>query len=103
MDAHKKQLNVLGTSLEPCCGKYRTGFFRDGYCRTNSQDLGRHVICARVTQDFLDFSFARGNDLMTPRPDYDFPGLKEGDSWCLCVLRWKEAYEAGKAPPKLIC
>lgn len=98
MDEHKKQLNVLGTPLEPCCGRHRTGFFRDGYCRTDMTDFGRHVVCARVTQDFLEFSLSKGNDLITPRPEYDFPGLQEGDCWCLCVQRWKEALEAGKAP-----
>jgi len=98
MDSDNTQLNVLGTPLELCCGRHRTGFFRDGYCRTDQSDQGKHVVCARVTQDFLEFSFSRGNDLITPRPEYAFPGLKEGDCWCLCVLRWKEAFEAGKAP-----
>ncbi|NBX82208.1 DUF2237 domain-containing protein [bacterium] len=94
----QSQKNVLGTALEPCCSKYRTGFFRDGFCRTSAQDRGRHVVCARVTQEFLDFSLRRGNDLVTPHPEYDFPGLKAGDCWCLCVLRWKEALAAGVAP-----
>lgn len=94
-----KELNVLGTELEPCCGRHRTGFFRDGFCRTDEYDRGLHVVCARVSQDFLDFSFDKGNDLITPRPEFDFPGLKDGDCWCLCASRWKEALEAGKAPP----
>lgn len=90
--------NVLGTPLEPCCGKYRTGYFRDGYCRTDETDLGRHVVCARMTRDFLEFSLEKGNDLITPNPQFDFPGLKEGDCWCLCALRWKQAFDAGRAP-----
>lgn len=92
-------LNVLGSPLQRCCGNYRTGFYRDGFCRTDENDRGRHVVCAQVTQEFLNFSLGRGNDLITPRPEFDFPGLKEGDCWCLCVLRWKEALEAGIAPP----
>lgn len=90
--------NVLGTALEPCCFEPRTGFYRDGYCRTGSEDVGTHVVCAIMTADFLVFSKARGNDLSTPIPQYDFPGLRPGDKWCLCVSRWKEAYLAGKAP-----
>jgi len=99
MQTKKDNLNVLGTELQACCGNHRTGFFRDGYCRTGEDDRGKHVVCAMVTQDFLEFSLSRGNDLMTSRPEFDFPGLKEGDFWCLCVLRWKEALDAGKAPP----
>ncbi|NBX76546.1 MAG: DUF2237 domain-containing protein [Proteobacteria bacterium] len=99
MDLKKEPLNVLGTALEPCCGRYRTGFFRDGFCKTDPTDRGRHVICSRVTQEFLDFSLARGNDLITPRLEFDFPGLKAGDCWCLCASRWKEALQAGVAPP----
>lgn len=91
-------LNILGTPLELCCSAPETGFFRDGYCHTNLQDQGAHVICSLITDEFLAFSKARGNDLSTPRPEYHFPGLKEGDRWCLCALRWKEAYEAGMAP-----
>lgn len=91
--------NILGTALELCCSDPVTGFFRDGYCNTNALDMGTHVVCARVTDDFLKFSLTRGNDLITPRPDYQFPGLKAGDTWCLCVLRWKEAFDAGCAPP----
>lgn len=92
-------LNVLGSPLQRCCSKHRTGFYRDGFCRTDDHDRGRHVVCAQVTKDFLNFSLKRGNDLITPRPELDFPGLKPGDCWCLCVLRWKEALEAGIAPP----
>jgi len=92
------QKNVLGSQLQSCCTQPATGYFRDGYCRTDDDDLGRHVVCAIVTQEFLEFSLSRGNDLITPRPDADFPGLKPGDRWCLCALRWKEAYDAGVAP-----
>ncbi|RMF45092.1 MAG: DUF2237 domain-containing protein [Planctomycetota bacterium] len=90
--------NVLGTDLEVCSTDPLTGFFRDGCCNTGAEDLGMHTVCAEVTEDFLRFSKLRGNDLSTPIPEYDFPGLQEGDRWCLCVLRWKEAYEAGMAP-----
>jgi hypothetical protein len=76
-----------------------TGFFRDGICRTHAQDVGTHVVCAVMTDEFLDYTRSRGNDLSTPRPEFDFPGLKAGDGWCLCVLRWKEAVNAGVAPP----
>ena len=75
-----------------------TGFYRDGYCRTGAEDLGLHTVCAVVSDSFLRFSKARGNDLSTPRPEYEFPGLKNGDKWCLCVERWKEALDAGCAP-----
>lgn len=75
-----------------------TGYFRDGFCRTDSTDVGLHVVCALMTEDFLSFSKAQGNDLSTPIPEYNFPGLKPGDFWCLCALRWVEAYHAGKAP-----
>lgn len=91
--------NILGTPLELCCSDPVTGYFRDGYCNTNQFDTGTHVICAVVTDAFLEFSRARGNDLITPRPEYQFPGLKAGDGWCLCALRWKEAHDAGCAPP----
>ncbi|KXZ44805.1 hypothetical protein GPECTOR_62g920 [Gonium pectorale] len=91
--------NVLGGLLQCCCTSPRTGYYRDGFCRTDASDVGRHVICAQVTQDFLEFSRSRGNDLMTPAPWYNFPGLKHGDKWCLCAVRWKEALEADKAPP----
>jgi len=96
--------NVLGTALESCCTDPVTGFYRDGFCNTGPEDSGSHVICAVVTEAFLQFSKSRGNDLMTPLPHYQFPGLKDGDCWCLCALRWKEALVAGVAPPvKLAC
>ncbi len=90
--------NVLGTRLQPCCKFPMTGFYRDGFCNTSDEDVGRHVVCIRVTNEFLAFSFHAGNDLSTPMPEYDFPGLIEGDQWCLCALRWQEAFEAGVAP-----
>ncbi|MDP5231825.1 MAG: DUF2237 domain-containing protein [Cellulophaga sp.] len=91
-------LNVLGTTLEPCCTNPATGYFRDGFCRTIQEDTGTHVLCAVVTKDFLDFTKARGNDLTTPIPQWSFPGLQEGSKWCLCISRWLEAERAGKAP-----
>ncbi|TMP24610.1 DUF2237 domain-containing protein [Pseudoalteromonas rubra] len=91
--------NVLGGELKSCCTDPLTGFLRDGFCNTNHMDVGTHVICATVTEDFLTFTKSRGNDLSTPYPAYNFPGLKPGDGWCLCALRWKEACEAGVAPP----
>lgn len=95
-------LNVLGGALQACSFDPLTGFFRDGCCTTDAQDHGTHVVCARVTADFLAYSLARGNDLMTPRPEYRFAGLKPGDRWCLCANRWKEALEAGVAPPVVL-
>ena len=92
-------LNVLGTSLVACSHDPITGYFRDGCCRTNELDLGTHVVCAKVTAEFLDFSRSHGNDLMTPRPGSSFPGLQPGDKWCLCATRWLEAFHAGLAPP----
>ncbi len=94
----EKQKNILGTELQSCCNDPITGFLRDGYCRTNQMDLGTHVICAVVTDEFLEFTKSKGNDLSTPRPEYQFPGLTAGDHWCLCAMRWKEAYDAGAAP-----
>lgn len=91
--------NILGTDLQPCCHDPITGFFRDGYCNTNAMDHGVHTVCAIVTDEFLAFSKSQGNDLSTPRPEFNFPGLKAGDGWCVCALRWQEAYEAGVAPP----
>jgi uncharacterized protein len=91
--------NVLGEELQCCCTAPKTGFYRDGYCQTGPMDYGSHTVCAEVTQAFLEFSRSRGNDLITPVPAYDFPGLRPGDKWCLCVSRWKEALEAGVAPP----
>ncbi len=90
--------NVLGEELETCSTKPITGFFRDGCCNTGRDDVGLHLVCAEMTDHFLAFSKSRGNDLSTPMPQYNFPGLEAGDRWCLCVLRWKEAYEAGMAP-----
>jgi uncharacterized protein (DUF2237 family) len=90
--------NVLGGPLATCCTAPLTGFYRDGSCHTGPQDLGTHVVCAQVTQAFLEFSVARGNDLVTPVPQFHFPGLDPGDKWCLCALRWKEALDAGVAP-----
>jgi uncharacterized protein (DUF2237 family) len=94
--------NVLGGELQPCCTKPMTGFYRDGYCRTDEHDHGVHVVCAKVTREFLEFSKSRGNDLITPSPGNSFPGLKDGDKWCLCAGRWREAYEAGVAPPIIL-
>ncbi len=91
--------NVLGEPLEACCFEPQTGFYRDGYCRTDNYDHGKHVVCAIVSQEFLDYSYSKGNDLITPNPAYGFPGLKAGDGWCLCISRWKEAFDAGVAPP----
>lgn len=90
--------NVLGTELVPCCLENRTGWYRNGSCETDSGDQGRHVVCALMTEEFLEFSKVMGNDLSTPMPEYDFPGLNEGDCWCLCAGRWQEAFEAGMAP-----
>ncbi len=98
----KPPKNVLGEDLESCCQDPVTGFYRDGFCKTGLEDSGRHVICAEMTDDFLRYTFTRGNDLMTPRPEYQFPGLRAGDRWCLCALRWREALEAGKAPPVIL-
>ena len=92
-------LNVLGTALLACSFDPITGFFRDGCCNTDDHDQGTHVVCARVTAEFLAYSRQRGNDLSTPRPEYRFVGLQPGDRWCLCALRWKEALAAGVAPP----
>lgn len=94
--------NVLGTPLQPCSVDPLTGFFRTGDCRTGPQDRGTHVVCAEMTEAFLRFTRSRGNDLSTPIPAYGFPGLKPGDRWCLCVLRWKEALDAGMAPPVVL-
>ena len=92
------ELNVLGTELNPCCMNPLTGYFRDGLCRTMAMDTGTHVVCAVVTENFLVFTKGRGNDLSTPIPQWQFPGLKPGDRWCLCISRWLEAVEAGVAP-----
>ena len=92
-------LNVLGTALQACSYDPLTGYYRDGCCNTATDDTGSHVVCARVTEEFLRFSLQVGNDLSTPRPEYRFKGLKPGDRWCLCANRWLEAYEDGMAPP----
>jgi uncharacterized protein (DUF2237 family) len=95
-------MNVLGTELVPCSYDPLTGYFRDGCCNTDESDLGSHLVCVKVTSDFLVFSAAKGNDLVTPRPEYRFAGLKPGDRWCLCANRWREALEAGFAPPVVL-
>ncbi|HPA20154.1 MAG TPA: DUF2237 domain-containing protein [Verrucomicrobiae bacterium] len=94
--------NVLGGELETCCLDPVTGYYRTGCCDTGPEDLGQHTVCARMTEEFLAFSKARGNDLSTPAPQFGFAGLKPGDRWCLCAARWLEAYEAGVAPPVLL-
>ncbi|MEA3212807.1 MAG: uncharacterized protein QOE70_5864 [Chthoniobacter sp.] len=94
--------NVLGTPLRACCLDPKTGFFRDGYCRTGPGDVGLHTVCAQMTAEFLEFSCDQGNDLMTPVPEAGFPGLRPGDQWCLCVSRWQEALEEGVAPPVVL-
>jgi len=94
--------NVLGGALAPCSTSPRTGFYRDGCCNTGPEDVGLHVVCAQMTAAFLAFSKENGNDLSTPAPEFGFPGLKPGDRWCLCVGRWREALEAGVAPPVIL-
>jgi hypothetical protein len=91
-------VNVRGGELDTCSNDPMTGFFRDGCCNTADEDAGCHTVCAVVTREFLEFSRARGNDLMSPKPAFGFPGLNEGDRWCLCASRWLEAYRAGCAP-----
>ena len=94
--------NVMGGELLPCSYDPLTGFFRDGCCNTREDDTGTHVICVKVTAEFLDYSRLRGNDLVTPRPEFRFRGLQPGDRWCLCATRWVQALEAGKAPPVVL-
>jgi uncharacterized protein len=94
--------NVLGTDLEVCCTSPMTGYYRDGFCHTGGQDFGAHVVCAQLTAEFLEYTQAQGNDLCTPVPQFNFPGLKPGDRWCLCAARWQEALEAGVAPPVIL-
>ncbi len=94
--------NVLGTTLVPCSYDPLTGYYRDGCCHTDDHDQGSHVVCAKVTKAFLDFSLQKGNDLITPRPEHRFAGLQDGDRWCLCAMRWKEALDAGVAPPVVL-
>lgn len=95
-------LNIFGLPLEQCGCNPMTGFYRDGFCRTDAYDRGSHVVCAIMTDAFLQFSYAMGNDLITPKPQWQFPGLKANDKWCLCALRWKEAYEHGVATPVVV-
>ena len=94
--------NVLGTELESCSTDPMTGFYRDGCCNTGGEDAGLHVVCSEMTAEFLAFSKDRGNDLSTANPMYRFPGLMPGDRWCLCAARWKEAFDAGVAPPVIL-
>jgi len=94
--------NLLGTELTVCSTAPMTGFYRDGCCETGADDSGVHVVCAQVTQEFLEFSIQQGNDLSTPRPEHSFPGLQPGDRWCVCASRWQDAYDAGVAPPVLL-
>jgi uncharacterized protein len=94
--------NVLGSELLPCSTSPRTGFYRDGCCNTGPEDLGLHVVCAEVTDRFLRFACSRGNDLITPVAEFGFPGLKAGDRWCVCAATWREAFEAGVAPPVVL-
>ena len=93
-----EQLNIFNEPLEACSFDPVTGFFRSGCCETSEQDKGSHTVCAIMTEEFLKFSKSKGNDLSTPVPAFDFPGLNSGDRWCLCAARWLEAYEAGSAP-----
>ena len=93
-----KQINIFDEVIEECCSNPITGYFRDGFCHTDDHDRGLHVVCAQITDEFLDFSKSCLLYTSTPRPEFEFPGLKEGDSWCLCAERWKEAYECGFAP-----
>ena len=94
--------NILGTNIEVCSLNPITGFTRSGCCETGPEDLGQHTVCAEVTDEFLQFSKLQGNDLMTPRPEFNFTGLKPGDRWCLCASRWLEALEEGIAPPVIL-
>ena len=96
--SEESQRNVLGDDLDLCGSSPMTGFYRDGCCATGPEDVGRHVVCAEMTAEFLAYSKSRGNDLTTPRPEFGFSGLRPGDRWCLCAARWQEAFEAGAAP-----
>lgn len=93
-----ESINVFGEPLGSCSDRPKTGFFRDGCCNTSASDLGSHTVCIEVTREFLEYSRFKGNDLSTPLPEFDFPGLKPGDRWCLCAARWLEAYQQGMAP-----
>ena len=97
-----EERNVLGGPLEPCGTEPLTGFYRDGCCATGPEDAGSHTVCSAVTEEFLEFSRLAGNDLSTPRPEWGFPGLRDGDRWCVCASRWLEAYHAGCAPPVVL-
>ncbi|MEG3925744.1 DUF2237 domain-containing protein [Microcoleus sp. D3_18a_C4] len=94
--------NVVGGKLETCCTSPMTGYYRDGKCNTGGGDFGAHTVCAQLTEEFLQFTKSNGNDLSTPVPEFNFPGLKPGDCWCLCAPRWKEAMDAGVAPPVVL-
>ena len=94
--------NVLGTPLQVCSVSPMTGFVRDGICHTGQEDIGSHTVCVQMTEAFLQYSLRRGNDLVTPAPEYDFPGLKQGDRWCMCASRWLAAAEDGVAPPVIL-
>ena len=94
--------NVVGGKLETCCTSPMTGYYRDGKCNTGGGDFGAHTVCAQLTEEFLQFTKSNGNDLSTPVPEFNFPGLKPGDCWCLCASRWKEAMDAGWAPPVVL-
>ncbi|HAQ70213.1 MAG TPA: DUF2237 domain-containing protein [Flavobacteriales bacterium] len=97
-----ENINVFGEPVITCSNDPLTGFFRDGCCSTDVADHGMHTVCAVMTEEFLSFSKSQGNDLSTPRPEFNFNGLKPGDKWCLCAARWKEAYDEGKAPKVLL-
>ena len=101
-DSDRIPKNVLGGPLQTCSERPLTGFFRDGCCNTNDEDVGAHVVCVRVTREFLEFSAAHGNDLSTPHPEFGFAGLQPGDRWCLCASRWAQAHRAGVAPPVVL-
>lgn len=98
----KPALNVLGEALQMCGTDPLTGFFRDGCCNTSDTDFGSHTVCVELTQRFLEYSRFRGNDLTTPLPEFDFPGLKPGDRWCLCAARWLEAHQHDRAPKVIL-
>ena len=102
VQTHTTEENILSQPLQSCSKEPLTGFFRDGFCRTGTNDRGVHVICAEVNDQFLSYTKSKGNDLSTPSPQYGFPGLKPGDKWCLCAARWSEANEANAAPPVII-
>ena len=98
----KLNKNIYGEPIEICSKETMTGYLRNGSCETLDDDIGSHTVCAKVTSKFLEYSKNKGNDLITPRPELDFPGLKEGDKWCVCAMRWLEAYNDGVAPPILV-